>query len=130
MMPPEEAQQAAAQETVTVADQRAAGVPTEETVTVADQKAGAPLPDALAGSNPDAASAEPSEAEAQLVRAASNENAVLPPSAAAAAAKAHAALTHVQQVAEKYLAELDKYVPQSLIQAAEGEVKSFIRSIL
>ena len=35
----------AAPEPVTVADQRAAGIPPEKTVTVADQRAGIPAPD-------------------------------------------------------------------------------------
>jgi hypothetical protein len=37
------------QEPVTVADQRAAGVPDDEIVTVAEQRAGAPAPEAVTG---------------------------------------------------------------------------------
>lgn len=40
-----QAHEAMAAEPVSVADQKAAGVPDEETVTIADQKAGTPAPD-------------------------------------------------------------------------------------
>ena len=59
-----------------------------------------------------------------------NESPVLPPSAQAGAAKAHAFLSHLVAVAQAAQAEIEKYVPPELVAAAEREAGLFIRSIL
>lgn len=59
-----------------------------------------------------------------------NESPVLPPSAQAGAAKAHAFLSHLVTVAQAAQAEIEKYVPPEMVAAAEREAAMLIRSIL
>ena len=59
-----------------------------------------------------------------------NESPVLPPSAQAGAAKAHAFLGHLVTVAQAAQAEIEKYVPPEMVAAAEREAALLIRSIL
>lgn len=110
-------------EVVPVADQKAAGVPPEQTVTIADQKAGTPPPDL-----PDEGTTE--VPQTGLSQSASNESPVLPANAQAAAAKAHASLDHVIQVLQAAKADIAKYVPEELMNAAQRDVSAFVKSIL
>jgi hypothetical protein len=82
-------------------------------------------------------------AQADQVRSASNESAALPPSLQSAAIKAHGALAHIEQIAEEdkdkalaevkkiaaaVKAELEKYLPDSMVAQAESEGQQFIRT--
>lgn len=107
-------------ETVPVAEQRAARVAPEDTVTVAEQKKGAELPAEVA------AAAD----EITPMASASNESPVLPASAQAAAAKAHALLEHVKTMASQLQADIERVVPASMVNAAKAEVDALIRAAL
>jgi hypothetical protein len=60
----------------------------------------------------------------------SNQSPQLPANAQAAAAKAHAGLGHLIQVAQRIQGELERFIPAGLIQSAEAEVKGLVREIL
>jgi hypothetical protein len=66
----------------------------------------------------------------QPVGATANETPVLPASAQAGAAKAHAVLGHLVKVAQAAQAEIERYVPAELVTAAERDAALFIRSVL
>lgn len=60
----------------------------------------------------------------------SNASPQMPPNAQATAAKAHALLGHISGVAATLRAEIERYVPAPVLQAAEVEVAAMIRAIL
>jgi hypothetical protein len=67
---------------------------------------------------------------AQPIGATANESPVMPASAQAGAAKAHAMLGHLARVAQAAQAEIERYVPPDLLAAAERDAMLFIRSAL
>jgi hypothetical protein len=132
-------------EPVSVADQKAAGVPEDETVTIAEQKAGKQAPPEVADEVVPAAGPGASEGagephpvqpleEAQEhgdpdqpgdlrpVSATSNESAVLPPNAQAGAARAHALLSHAREALD---AE-DPGQAAEIIARAQAELDRYI----
>lgn len=70
------------------------------------------------------------EDSAMPVGSTSNVTPILPAGAQAAAARAHALIKHWQQVGEKAIEEIEKYVPQPVLQAAETEIAAFLRSVI
>lgn len=143
-MPP---RKQAKDETVTVAEQKAAGVPEDETVTVAEQRAGEPLPEALTegtrpapgpGASERATASEPfpqqpveqAQAEGNPVLApelragggTSNESPALPATIQAGAARAHG-LT--EQLADA-LAEGDTARAQGLAGLVKDELARYV----
>lgn len=72
----------------------------------------------------------PVASNASPVASASNESPVLPPSAQVSAARAHAALGHLIGVARTVQADLERYIPQPVLSAAEAEVAATIRGLL
>lgn len=72
----------------------------------------------------------PAEDAAPVGTGASNESPSMPPSAQAAAAKAHAGLGHLIQVAQTVQRDIERYVPAAVLAAAEIEVKALVRGIL
>lgn len=82
----------------------------------------------VSGNEGAALSGSPDQAGA--VRGTSNESPQLPPSAQAAAAKAHALLEHLKDVATQVQADVERVVPASMIDAAKSEVAALIRAAL
>jgi hypothetical protein len=64
------------------------------------------------------------------ITGASNVSPQLPPNAQSAAARAHAWFSHMEQIAQQAQADIERYVPAGLLQAAEAEASAFVRSIL
>lgn len=67
---------------------------------------------------------------ASLPQSASNESVPLVPGAQAAAARAHHLIQHLIDVGKAIQADIERYVPPSVIQAAEGEAAAFLRDAL
>lgn len=81
-------------------------------------------------SQPQQAQPEPPRAQAGLMSGAANQSPQLPPNAQAGAAKAHAILGHLIQVAEAARGEIERYVPPELLNAAGSEAMAFVRQVI
>lgn len=73
---------------------------------------------------------EPVQAQAAPLQSASNVTSVLPPNAQAGAARAHAFLGHVINLAQRYQKDLERFVPPEFIEAAKVEVAALIKAVL
>lgn len=87
-----------------------------------------PLPAPPAAAEPEPAVPEPDVPAP--VQSASNESPQLPVSAQAAAARTHALLTHLESVISGAKSDIERFVPASLISAAEAEAQAFIKGML
>jgi hypothetical protein len=83
------------------------------------------LPETMAQHQP-----EPAEFSGAALKSASNQTATLPGSAETAAMKAHGMFTHLITFAQAAQAEIERYVPASVVQGAEDEAAKMIRTIL
>jgi hypothetical protein len=64
------------------------------------------------------------------VRSASNAPTVLPASAQASAARAHLVIGRMVSALQAVQADLEKYIPPGMLQAAEGEALVLLRGVL
>lgn len=67
---------------------------------------------------------------ADLLQSASNVSSILPPNAQGGAARAHAWFGHVIRVMQTARNDIERYVPEPFLAAAEAEIKAVLRTIL
>jgi hypothetical protein len=80
--------------------------------------------------HPGFAAAHAEAASIPPVAGTSNESPQLPPSAQAAAARAHVLYGHIIAMAQQAQKDLERFIPAGMLTAAESEIGTMIRNII